>query len=79
MRLKRLKHKLKLLWLKRKWVIQSVYNTKEFKKARDYLELEKEVNRLYHKAKREDDKNEIIKSTGRLEIIEHIKDIEEVK
>ncbi len=71
----KLKHKIKLLWLKRKWVIQSVYNTKEFREARDFLELEREVIKLLHKAKRENDKKEITKSEGRLEIIEHIKQI----
>ncbi len=71
----KLKHKLKLLWLRRKWIIQSVYNTKEFKEARDYLELEKELIDLYHKAKREDDKKEIAKAEGRLEVIDHIKEI----
>ncbi len=74
--MKKLKHKIKLLWLKRKWVIQSVYNTKEFREARDFLELEKEVTRLYHKAKREDDKKEIAKAEGRMEIIDHIKEIQ---
>ena len=73
--MKRLKHKIKLLWLRRKWVIQSVYNTKEFKQARDFLKLEKEVLDLYHKAKREGDKIEIAKAEGRLEIIKHIKEI----
>jgi hypothetical protein len=75
--MKKIKHKLKLLWLRRKWVIQCVYNTKEFREARDYLELEKELTNLYHKAKREDDKIEIAKAKGRLEVIEHIKNIEE--
>ncbi len=73
--MKKLKHKLKLLWLKRKWVIMSVYNTPEFKKANDFLSLEKEVIKLYHKAKRGEDKQEIAKAEGRLEIIEHIKEI----
>ena len=71
----KLKHKIKLIWLKRKWVIQSVYNTPEFREARDFLELEREVIKLLHKAKRENDKKEITKSEGRLEIIEHIKEI----
>ena len=75
--MKKLKHKIKLLWLKRKWVIQSVYNTPEFKKARDYLNLEREIIKLHHKAKREKDEKEIHKSKGRMEIIEHIKSIEE--
>lgn len=73
--MKRIKHKIKLLWLKRKWIIQSVYNTKEFKEARDFLELEKEVISLYHEAKRGKDRIEIAKSKGRLEIIKHIKEI----
>ena len=54
----------------------SIYNTPEFKKARDYLNLEKEIIKLYHKAKREKDKIEIAKSKGRMEIINHIKEIE---
>lgn len=74
--IKRLKHLIKLLWLRRKWVIESVYNTKEFKKAKNFLELEKEVKRLYHKAKREGDKMEIAKAKGRMEIVEWLKEIE---
>lgn len=73
--MRKLKHKIKLLWLKRKWVIMSIFNTPEFKQARDYLELEREVTKLYHKSKREGDKIEIAKSKGRLEIIKHIKEI----
>lgn len=71
----KLKHRLKLLWLRRKWVIQSIWNTKEFKEARDYLELEKDLIELYHKAQREEDKYEIARAEGRLEVIEHLKEI----
>ena len=74
--MKKLKHKLKLLWLRRKWVIQSVYNTEEFKKAKYFLDLEKEVNRLFHKAKREGDKYEIAKSKGRLEAVKWMREAE---
>jgi len=70
-----IKYKLKLLWLKRKWVIQSVYNTPGFKKAKDFMELEKEVTKLYHRALREDDKIEIARAKGRLETIEWAKEI----
>jgi hypothetical protein len=73
--MKKLKHKLKLLWLRRKWVIQSVYNTNEFKRAREFLELEKDLMDLYHKAKRGEDKIEIAKAEGRMEVINFIKDI----
>jgi len=73
--MKRLKHKIKLIWLRRKWVIMSIYNTREFREARDFLELEKEVIDLLHKAKREGNKAEILRSKGRMEIIEHIKEI----
>lgn len=55
----------------------SVFNTEEFRKASDYLELKREVNRLYHKSKREGDKQEIAKSLGRLEVVSWIEDIEE--
>lgn len=79
MKLKRLKHKFKLLWLKRKWVIQSIYNTEDFSRARFYLNLEREVIALYHKAKREADKKEIAKAEGRLEVLEWIKDMEVVE
>lgn len=77
MKIKRLRHKIKLLWLKRKWVIQSIYNTSEFKKASDYLELEKEVDNMDHKAKREENKDEILRSEGRKEVVDWIKDIGE--
>ena len=73
--MKKLRHRLKLIWLKRKWVIQSVFNTKGFLRARDLLELEKSVQKMYHKAKREDDKKELLKSEGRLEIIKWLKDV----
>ena len=69
----KLKHRLKLLWLRRKWVIQSVYNNKEFKWAKYFLELEKEIKDLYHKAKREGNKIEISKAKGRIEFIKEIK------
>ncbi len=72
----KIKHKIKLLWLKRKWVVMSIFNTSEFKKARNYIELNKELINLYHKAKREGDKLEIARAEGRLEVIEHIKKIE---
>jgi len=71
----KLKHKIKLLWLRRKWVIQSVYNTKEFRDAKFYLTLEKEVDRLFHKAKREGDKKEIAKARGRMEVVKWIKEV----
>ncbi len=74
--MRRLKHRIKLLWLKRKWAIQSIYNTKEFRQANDFLELEKVVITLHHKAKRGGDKNEIAEAKGMMKIIEHIKEIE---
>ena len=77
--MRKLKRKLKLWWLNRRWVIQSVYNTKDFIKAGDYLDLEKDVKRMYHKAKREEDKNEILRCEGRLEIVNWIKNEEEEK
>ena len=79
MTFKRLKHLVKLVWLKRKWVIQSVYNTEEFKKAKFYLDLEKEVTRLYHKAKREGNKITIARAKGRKEVVGWIKNIEEAE
>ena len=71
--MKKLKHKINLLWIRRKWVIQSIYNTPSFKVARFFLELEKEAIKAYHKAKRGDDKKEIARAEGRLEVIELIK------
>jgi hypothetical protein len=73
--IKKLKHKLKLLWLKRKWVIQSIYNTKEFREANNFLQLEKDLIDQYHEAKRGEDKIGIAKAKGRLEVIEFIKKI----
>jgi hypothetical protein len=73
--MKKLKHKLKLLWLRRKWVIQSIYNTKEFREAREFLTLERELDDLYHEAKRSGNKYEIAKAKGRMEVIEHIKEV----
>lgn len=73
--MKKIKRKFRLFWLRRKWVIQSVYNTPEFREARDFLELEKDLIKLYHKAKREEDKYEIAKAEGRLEVIDFIKEI----
>ena len=72
----KLKRRLQLMWLHRKWVIQSVYNTKGFKKSSEYLELEKETDRLYHKALRGGDKLEIEKAKGRVEIVKWLKEIE---
>ena len=72
----KLKRRLKLMWLRRKWVIQSVYNTKDFKKSKEYLALEKETDRLYHKALREGDKTEIAQAKGRKEIVKWLKEIE---
>ena len=74
--MKKIKHKIKLMWLRRKWVIQSIYNTPGFKKAKEYLELEKEVNRLYHQALRGGDKTEIARAEGRVEIVTWLKEIE---
>ena len=73
--MKKLKHKLKLLWLRKKWILQSVYNTEEFKKASDLLKVEREWISDYHKAKREDDKLKIAKTEGGLEIIKKIKEV----
>jgi len=73
--MKKFKHKIKLLWLRRKWIIQSVYNTPGFKEAGGFLEFEKEIIELYHKAQRENDKEEIIRGEGRLEVIEFFKEM----
>jgi len=71
---RKLKHKLKLLWLRRKWVIMCVYNNQDFRKARAVLEIEKEWTDEYHRAKREDNKLKIAKTEGGLKVIEEIKE-----
>jgi len=77
--IKRLRHRLKLFWLKRKWVIQCVYNTPEFKKAKDFMDLEKEVTKKYHRALRGEEKLEIAKAEGRMEAISWIKEVKNAK
>ena len=72
--IRQLRHKIKLLWLKRKWVIQSVYNTKEFSNAKFLLNLEKKAVGSYHEALRGKDSEEIAKAAGRLEVFERIKE-----
>ena len=72
----KLRRRLQLLWLNRKWVIQSIYNTKNFLRARELLSLEKEMNELYHEAKRGGVTIDIAKAKGRLEVVEWLKEIE---
>ena len=74
--IKKLKHAIKLVDLRKKWIDASIYKRKGLSKVEELIELEKEITDLYHKAKREGDKKEIARAEGRLEVIYWIKEDE---
>ena len=75
----KLKHTIKLIELRKKWIDASVYKKKGMLEAEMLIDLEKEIMRLYNKAEREDDKKEIARAEGRLEVMEWLKNVEEAK
>jgi hypothetical protein len=70
----KLKHKLKLIWLRRKWVIQCVYNTHEYVLTDKLLKIEKKVDKLYHEAKRGGGSASVARAEGRQEVISMMKE-----
>ena len=72
---RKLIHKLKLMYLRPKWRFQRLMNVALHKlKLQDLLDLEDELKEMFLDAKRQNKKDEIYRSEGRLEIMEWLKD-----
>lgn len=71
--IKKLKHIIKLIELRKEWIDASIYNSKEASSVEKIIKLEKTAIDAYHEAMRDGEVKEIARAEGRLEVFDRIR------